>query len=79
MKLIDLQIGDRIQDRDATWQPAGGFEVVGIDPVGNEKCGPCCLADWPERGLEPFRVVRASELENWEFVNRKPEEEFCDE
>ena len=79
MKLTDLQIGDRIQDRDATGQPAGGFVVIGTDDVGPQKGGPCCHVDWPERGLEPFRVVRASELENWEFVNRKPEEEFCDE
>jgi hypothetical protein len=68
MNLTDLEIGDRIQDRDATGQPAGGFEVVGIDAVGQQKTGPCCHLDWPERGMEPFRVVRASELEHWEFV-----------
>jgi hypothetical protein len=68
MKLIDLKIGDRMQDRDALAQPAGGFKVVGIDIVGPYKGGPCCYVDWPERGMEPFGVVRASELEHWEFV-----------
>lgn len=73
MKLTDLKLGDRIQDRDAIWQPAGGFRVVGIDAVGPMLGGPCCRVDWPERGIEPFRVVRASELEHWEFVIQKEE------
>jgi len=68
MKLTDLKIGDRIQNRDATGQPDGGFEIVGIDAVGPQQGGPCCYLDWPERGIEPFRFVRASELEHWEFV-----------
>jgi len=41
---------------------------VGIDAVGPQQGGPCCYLDWPERGIEPFRFVRASELEHWEFV-----------
>lgn len=68
MQLTDLKIGDRIQDRDAVCQPACGFEVVGIDAVGPQRVGPCCLVDLPDRGIEPFRVVRVSELEHWEFV-----------
>lgn len=74
MKLPDLKIGDRILDRDALAQPAVGFEVVGTDPIGIEKHGPCVILDWEGRfdaTGQGFRVVRTSELEHWEFVVSK--------
>ena len=52
-------------------QPAGGYEVVGVDMVGPQRIGPCVTLDWEGRFAatgQGFRRVKASELETWELI-----------
>ncbi len=68
MNLKSLHLGDRIRPINEDQQPAGGYEVVGVDMVGPMLVGPCVVVDWSERGMQTFRRVKASELDSWELM-----------
>lgn len=68
MTIDEVRIGDRIIDPKAKASPANGYEVIGIDRVGNKKYGPCVVCDWDTRGVAEFAIVKASELVSYRFV-----------
>ena len=68
MQLKSLHLGDHIRTINEDQQPAGGYEVVGVDLVGQQLIGPCVVVDWEGRGLEPFGRVKAGQLDDWELM-----------